>query len=265
MDDLLREFLTETNESLSVLDVELVRFEQDPNNGEILNNVFRLVHTIKGTCGFLGLQRLERLAHSAETLMGQFRAGRPVTGEAVTLILTTIDRIKALLDALEAEQREPTGADHDITAALELLAAASETPAPKVEATEFAPPAPPAPVEQLAPSPALPTPEPPSSPSRAEPAASAGNATVGANAEAERSERVASQSIRVTVDTLDHLMTMVSELVLTRNQLLEIARQNSRTLSPLAACRATRSRHRRSFAPSRILFAIAHLGVRDGR
>ena len=75
MDDLLREFLTETNESLDVVDVELVRFEQEPNNAKILANIFRLVHTIKGTCGFLGLPRLEALAHAAETLMGKFRDG----------------------------------------------------------------------------------------------------------------------------------------------------------------------------------------------
>ena len=93
MDDLLREFLTETNESLDLVDVELVRFEQDPNNAKILDNIFRLVHTIKGTCGFLGLPRLEALAHAAETLMGKFRDGMVVTGEAVTLILFTIDRI----------------------------------------------------------------------------------------------------------------------------------------------------------------------------
>ena len=51
MDELLRDFLTETHESIDVVDVELVRFEQDPNNAKILNNIFRLVHTIKGTCG----------------------------------------------------------------------------------------------------------------------------------------------------------------------------------------------------------------------
>ena len=58
MDDLLREFLTETSEHLDTVDLELVRFEQDPNNQTILRNIFRLVHTIKGTCGFLGLPRL---------------------------------------------------------------------------------------------------------------------------------------------------------------------------------------------------------------
>jgi len=69
MDDLLREFLAETGEHLDVVDVELVRFQREPNNEAILRNIFRLVHTIKGTCGFLGLPRLEALAHAAETLM----------------------------------------------------------------------------------------------------------------------------------------------------------------------------------------------------
>ena len=89
MDDLLREFLTETSESLDTVDNQLVRFEQEPNNAKILDNIFRLVHTIKGTCGFLGLPRLEALAHAGETLMGKFRDGMPVKAEAVTLILST--------------------------------------------------------------------------------------------------------------------------------------------------------------------------------
>src|ERR1700690_293050 len=114
MDELLRDFVTETNESLDVVDVELVRFEQDPNNAKILANIFRLVHTIKGTCGFLGLPRLEALAHAAETLMGRFRDGLPVTGAAVTLILSTIDRVKQLLGQLEATEAEPEGTDQDL-------------------------------------------------------------------------------------------------------------------------------------------------------
>src|SRR6202022_1429071 len=109
MDDLLREFLTETNESLDTVDNQLVRFEQEPNNAKILDNIFRLVHTIKGTCGFLGLPRLEALAHAAETLMGKFRDGMPVTGEAVTLILSTIDRLKEVLGGLEQNEAEPEG------------------------------------------------------------------------------------------------------------------------------------------------------------
>src|ERR1700710_995397 len=111
MDDLLREFLTETNESLDVVDNQLVRFEQEPNNAKILGNIFRLVHTIKGTCGFIGLPRLEALTHAAETLMGKFRDGMPVMTEAVSLILTTIDRIKEILRRLETTQSEPQGDD----------------------------------------------------------------------------------------------------------------------------------------------------------
>ena len=104
MDDLLREFLTETSESLDTVDNQLVKFEQEPNNAKILDNIFRLVHTIKGTCGFLGLPRLEALAHAGETLMGKFRDGMPVTGQAVTVILSSIDRIKEILAGLEATE-----------------------------------------------------------------------------------------------------------------------------------------------------------------
>src|SRR5215472_17807926 len=122
MDDLLREFLTETSESLDTVDNQLVRFEQEPNNAKILDNIFRLVHTIKGTCGFLGLPRLEALAHAAETLMGKFRDGMAVTGAAVTLVLSTIDRIKQILGDLERTQHEPAGDDRDLIAQLERMA-----------------------------------------------------------------------------------------------------------------------------------------------
>src|SRR5260370_3664358 len=121
MDDLLREFLTETNESLDTVDNQLVRFEQDPNNAKILDNIFRLVHNIKGTCGFLGLPRLEALAHAGETLMGKFRDGMPVTAEAVTLILSSIDRIKEILSRLEATEAEPEGTDQDLIVKLEQM------------------------------------------------------------------------------------------------------------------------------------------------
>src|SRR5271154_635386 len=133
MDELLRDFLTETSESLDLVDAQLVRFEQEPNNSKILGNVFRLVHTIKGTCGFLALSRLERLTHAAETLMGKFRDGMPVTADAVTLILSTLDRIKTILEGLEAAQQEPDGSDSDLIERLGCLArgeSASPVPPP---------------------------------------------------------------------------------------------------------------------------------------
>src|SRR5215470_6170958 len=216
MDELLRDFLTETNESIDVVDVELVRFEQEPNNAQILSRIFRLVHTIKGTCGFLNLPRLEALTHAAETLIGNFRDGAPVTGESVSLILATIDRIKVLLEELERNQAEQTGDDRDLIeqlaqAAAQVSGAAPAAP-PKVEEPKAAPAADAAPATRDG------TQD--GKPARAKADAAPRSSEEGAES------RVAHQSIRVHVDTLEQLMTMVSELVLTRNQLLEIVRRH---------------------------------------
>jgi two-component system, chemotaxis family, sensor kinase CheA len=214
MDDLLREFLTETNESLERVDAELVRFEQEPNNGHILGNIFRLVHTIKGTCGFIGLPRLETLAHAAEALMGKFRDGMPVTTEAVTLILITIDRIKTILDEIDAQQREPAGDDRDLTEQLDYFAAQDVRLHSTLRVEESERPQPAAQVQEEK------TPQTP--PRDKHPA----DKSLAERSDDERGDRFASHSIRVHVDTLDHLMTTVSELVLTRNQLLEIVRRH---------------------------------------
>src|SRR5438045_7555171 len=238
MDDLLREFLTETNESLDVVDVELVRFEQDPNNAKILDNIFRLVHTIKGTCGFLGLPRLEALAHAAETLMGKFRDGMPVTGEAVTLILSTIDRIKEVLGGLEQNEAEPEGDDKDLIGELERMALAGNV-APKEEpkavgklvAQTLERPLRPGEVsldelERAFRETEMELPAIVGKPKAAPQAKPARAAKPVSDDDEKQETKVANQSIRVHVDTLETLMTMVSELVLTRNQLLEISRRN---------------------------------------
>jgi len=232
MDDLLREFLTETNESLERVDAELVRFEQEPNNGEILGNIFRLVHTIKGTCGFLGLPRLEILAHAAESLMGKFRDGMPVTTVAVTLILSTIDRIKTILEELEAHQREPAGDDGDLIEQLNRLTHESHAkPQPALGTEENALPQPTTRAKtNTQPRPAAEVPEEarPQTPVRDKHFVDKHLADefLAERPVDERGERLASHSIRVHVETLDHLMTTVSELVLTRNQLLEIVRRH---------------------------------------
>ena len=112
MDDLLADFLTETNESLADLDVALVKLERTPDDSETLSLIFRLVHTIKGTCGFLGLPRLEHVAHAAENVLGKVRDGvLAVTPDMVSLVLTAIDRIKAIVAGLAATGSEPAGDD----------------------------------------------------------------------------------------------------------------------------------------------------------
>src|SRR3954453_4184662 len=135
MDDLLSEFLTETSENLSVLDVELVRLEQNPNNPELLSNIFRLVHTIKGTCGFLGLPRLEHVAHASENVLGKFRDGElQVSPQAVSAILESLDTIKLILSVLEATEAEPPGDDSGLIARLNAIAEGRDVPPPAAAA-----------------------------------------------------------------------------------------------------------------------------------
>jgi two-component system chemotaxis sensor kinase CheA len=248
MDDLLREFLTETNESLGVVDVELVRFEQDPNNAKILDNIFRLVHTIKGTCGFLGLPRLEALAHAAETLMGKFRDGMPVSCDAVSLILSTIDRVKDILDTLDRLGAEPNGTDEDLIDGLQRMVDIASDAAPYAPvAADNAPRNYPfrhreVSLDELerafreAPGPdqkrALAASAAGARSQKAAPQKAATPQSENAAAQPQQSgeaddrndAKLGRHSIRVNVNTLEQLMTMVSELVLTRNQLLEIVR-----------------------------------------
>lgn len=124
MDDLLNDFITEANESLEVLDTELVKFEQEPDDTEILGNIFRLMHTIKGTCGFLGLPRLESVAHAGENVLDTFREGEiEVTPTAVTTILSCIDRIREVLAGIEKTGAEPEGEDSELINVLNAIAA----------------------------------------------------------------------------------------------------------------------------------------------
>ncbi len=271
MDDLLSEFLIETSESLEVVDSELVRFEQEPNNSEILDNVFRLVHTIKGTCGFLGLPRLEALAHAAETLMGTYRDGARVTGKGVSTILNSIDRIKMILGELEETSQEPEGGDQDLIDPLLVLAGVKEgeegpasdpsktgsredgapdTDAQDSQTSQTSEIADAAEVKTFAEAeddpedrfedlggpmgralkpgevsladldaafaaaegPEIELPKPEEKRQDKKP-----------SAKKVKADRAANQTIRVNVQTIETLMTMVSELVLTRNQLLEIS------------------------------------------
>jgi two-component system, chemotaxis family, sensor kinase CheA len=257
MDDLLREFLTETNESLAVMDLELVKLEQNPEDPKLLGSIFRIVHTIKGTCGFLGLPRLERVAHAGENVLGKIRDGEMVVSEgAISLVLESLDRIKSLLAALEEKEVEPDGDDSDLIGRLNQLAeGAVAAPAVKPAAAPAAPPAakPTEPIElaeqmepigQMEPNDSIEpfedeierimagsakaAPPAPVEPVR-EPAPTPAAAAPAGEVPESKESAVAAQSIRVHVDLLENLMTMVSELVLTRNQLMQILRVHKDT------------------------------------
>lgn len=271
MDELLSEFLTETNEFLETVDTQLVQFESDPTDSATLNNIFRLVHTIKGTCGFLGLPRLQFVAHAGETLLGKYRDGSLVaTPDSVQLVLESIDRIKEILADLEATGAEPEGDDSELIGALERAAEGESAPAAVVKAPK--PVKEPEPVIEAKKEEAK-SPEgdgrwdpdlgrhlkpgevsladleaaflsaeveeiPPKQEAKVE-AVSTGDRRTGQDRRAvprddddDKSASgggVAAQSIRVNVDVLEDLMNMVSELVLTRNQLMQMVRNSTNT------------------------------------
>lgn len=289
VDDLIAEFLTETAESLEVVDSELVKFEANPNERKTLDNIFRLVHTIKGTCGFLGLGRLEAVAHAGETLLGRFRDGKlEVTPTAVTLVLHSIDRIKLILNGLEQTGNEPDGDDQDLISQLEAMAEGREVAIETVQAVQvpdrpinadipevviaetkpeldrplrpgevsldeleaaflaaeapdwMSDPEPEPAVEAQAEAPKAEAKSEPKveAPVAAAPKAEPVEAPSGALAAALGEENggiTTTQSIRVSVDVLEGLMTLVSEMVLTRNQLLQISRnrEDSAFATPL--------------------------------
>jgi two-component system, chemotaxis family, sensor kinase CheA len=277
MDELLGEFITETNEFLETVDNQLVVFEADPTDSATLNSIFRLVHTIKGTCGFLGLPRLQFVAHAGETLLGRFRDGALIaTPDKVQLVLESIDRIKEILAGIEATGVEADGDDSALIGALERASeggndappAQAEAPAPEPEPEPTPTPATTttqapegavrwdadlgrelkpgevsladleaaflaAEVEDETPvaTSATPaqssvTPTAPIVERRANPSARAGREEDD-DAGGKTGAVASNQTIRVNVDVLENLMTMVSELVLTRNQLVQMVRNNA--------------------------------------
>ena len=227
MDDLLRDFLTESNENLTRLDGEIVVLEKKPKDRELLASIFRTIHTIKGTCGFIGLSRLETVAHAAESVLGRMRDGElPVTPEVISDVLGAVDVIKTILAGLEQAGAEPSGDDGAVIARLEAWLTGAPAPAarPAAPAAAMKPPAAPAPVA-LVPAPPAQAAEPAVRAAEAEPSAEAGDAKPG----------IAESSLRVHVTILDRLMNLVGELVLARNQLLQLSRteEDSVYLAPV--------------------------------
>jgi two-component system, chemotaxis family, sensor kinase CheA len=203
--DIIREFLIESNENLARLDQEMVELEQRPKDPALLASIFRTIHTIKGTCGLLGFGILEGITHLAEDILTQLRDGqRELTPPLVTIILETVDATKKVLVAIEK-----TGSEGPDTHAglRERLEAARKRPAASAAGT------PPSPV--------------PSAPEAPQDAAAAEGGS-----QAPTPSAVADSTIRVDVGLLDKLMNLVGELVLTRNQILQFnAQQDDTTLN----------------------------------
>jgi two-component system chemotaxis sensor kinase CheA len=227
----IREFLVESHENLSRLDQDLVELEKHPQDANLLGNIFRTIHTIKGACGFLAFSTLERITHQAESLLSQLRDGkRTLTPALVSLILETVDATRKVLASIEASGKEGSLNFEDLT---ERLRAAAEL---KVDTEN--------PITTSLTSSCESKTDPPGhesapaleesvQPMIAENVADAKKTEEkwdgverrkqsGAKDEdCERSSAAADANIRVGVGLLDKLMDLVGELVLTRNQILQ--------------------------------------------
>ena len=201
MDEIIVEFLAETGEGLAELDNALVLLERSPADEELLSKIFRVFHTIKGSCGFIGLERLGKLSHRAEDLLVLVREEKlEVTPPFITALLVAVDRIRQVTGGLQASGEEPDGDDRDVLSCLSDIASDS--------GKEFA--------EQERPQPS------PASDFASAAKPQEGRPGMGADHPAAEPP----QTLRVSVDLLEGMMTVVSELVLTRNQLLQTARTN---------------------------------------
>lgn len=236
MDDVVNDFLVESHEGLDRLDRDLVRLEKDPHCRDTLSSVFRTIHTIKGTCGFLGFSRLEKVAHAGENLLSRLRDGELVLDPAVTTaLLQTVDAVREMLAHVAAG-----GTDGDETyplliETLEVLQRGGTSSEPLLDALTDLPAAP----FPTAPHPTVQT----QVESAAHPESSAAHlmasaARAPATDDAQRASgpaQPADSTIRVDVGLLDSLMNMVGELVLARNQILQFTSTQDDTTF-LATC-----------------------------
>jgi len=232
LDDLTQDFLGETSENLSNLDVQLVELETNPNDPALIDNIFRVMHTIKGTAGMVGLNRLGSVAHKAEDLLDQFRNGAEVDSASVTVILCALDTIQEIVKGIyELDGAEPEGDDDIIMDLIEdTTRAAKARVEGSVEALEVEEPE----VGGVSgENDADASDEPSDVPSveKDEPAA----APSPSQDKHEKAQTPHNQMVRIDVGLLDNLMDLVGELVLARNQIQQISKEfpNSNLTAPV--------------------------------
>ncbi|MBL0767891.1 chemotaxis protein CheW [Sphingopyxis sp. DHUNG17] len=194
MDDLLNDFLAETAELLAEAGATIVAWEADPTDRERLDAIFRLVHTIKGSSGFLALPRVTALSHAAEEALDDVRRGKRTADSAlVTAVLSILDRLSFVCDALGKDANEPAGDDGDVIDAL----AQVETEADAVAEPE-------------------PEPEP-----------EAENREIRTRRDDDlQTDMQGWRSIRVPLPLLDSVMTGVTDIVLARNEFARMLRES---------------------------------------
>ena len=193
MDEIIADFLIESYEGLDQMDQNLVTLEESPENVDVLKEIFRTLHTIKGTCGFLGFSHLEAVAHAGENLLSLLRDGkRTMTPQIADALLATVDSIREILGTVEQTEAEGDPQTADVIATLADLSSADEDeqqpdPAPSAASPEDTAPAT---VEAAQPSAA------------AQPS-EAGEATVETNEASDTTTEAKVEASEATVDATD--------------------------------------------------------------
>ena len=226
MDEIVQEFLVESHENLDQLDRDLVALEKDPTSRDLLSSIFRTIHTIKGTSGFLAFGSLESVTHVGENLLARLRDGKmAMTPETTDVLLAMVDAVRELLGSIETSGTEGDVDVSVVVGRVSDLLDGQATPAPTPLADlvpELAP-------DLAADVPAATVPEvavdlaPVAGAGPAEPVVAPVAPPVEVSEDAPARRNVADSSIRVDVDLLDSLMRLVGELVLTRNQIVRQA------------------------------------------
>ena len=261
MQEILNDFLTESNEMLEVLDQRFVTLESDPNNTDLLNEIFRAMHSMKGSAGFLGFNQLVNVAHRGENILNKLRQGdMAVSPTIISVILETIDVIKAIMADIRATGTDSNVATDAIAATLDAIINGKTNAAAPAAAAMTAPNIEPASVAATAaPSPAPAQPVPTlgeilvneglaskdqvldalnAQQHQPEPKTPLGEILLQAKAITERALDQAlhkqekqpkpaeeDATIRVETKRLDSVMNLVGELVLGRNRLIKIGTQ----------------------------------------
>jgi two-component system chemotaxis sensor kinase CheA len=209
VDHLTKEFLVESFEGLDRVDRAIATLEAHPEDTELLGEIFRCVHTIKGTTGFLGFGRMERLAHAAEHLLGSLRDGRLVANEAIIDgLLHLVDGLRAVLRLIERTGSEGTRASDDDSQLIDLLERLNMVSERRTHLLE---------------DPAT----------RAQAFAEAPGSEGGSNAVLSGAYGLTDHTLRIDVEVLNRMMNLVGDLVLTRNQILQ-SQGTAASFPPLA-------------------------------
>jgi len=256
MNELLNEFLVESYENMDQYEGSLIELEKDPTSKKLVSAIFRTLHTVKGTCGFLGLSRLEAIAHAGENLLSLVRDGVVSFNQAIaSALLATGDAVRAILAQLEKTETEGDVDYSELVALLvslqnpaaegtsdvaesskpskvapvEAKAAPTEAKAAPAKApvkVEPAAKAPatlanePKPESKAVKAPVAATPETPATPAaKPQPTAPTAKPSEG---DAPSASKASDSTVRVNVELLDRLMNLVGELVLTRNQIVQL-------------------------------------------